>query len=83
MPRPKPLAFTGSAELATMIAGVTPAIIELLADGVPRTRAAILEALAGRHNEDEIELALVRLAVTGRVNETNGRYALAPATEAS
>ena len=72
MPRPKPLAFTGSAELATMIAGVTPAIIELLADGVPRTKAAIVEALADRHAEADATLALVRLAVTGQVGTQAG-----------
>jgi hypothetical protein len=79
MPRPKPLAFTGSAELATMIAGVTPAIIELLADGVPRTKAAIVEALADRHVEADATLALVRLAVTGQVADTGGKYALGTA----
>src|SRR5207344_1426724 len=75
MPRLKPLAFTGFAELATMIARLTPSIIELLADGVPRTKAAIVEALAGRHAEDDVALALVRLAVTGQVRETGGKYA--------
>ena len=34
-----------------MIERVAPAILELLADGVPRTKAAIVEALAGRHAE--------------------------------
>jgi hypothetical protein len=28
---------------------VAPAILELLADGVPRSKPAIVEALAGRH----------------------------------
>ena len=61
MPRLKPLAFTGSAELAAMIARVTPSIIELLADGVPRTKAAIVAALAGRHAPEDATLALIRL----------------------
>src|SRR3954451_5223312 len=77
MPRLKPLAFTGSAELAEMIARVTPSIIELLADGVPRTKAAIVEALAGRHAEADAALALVRLAVTGQVEDTGGKDVLA------
>ena len=72
MPRLDPLAFTGSAELAAMVARVMPSIIELLADGVPRTKAAIVEALAGRHAEADAALALVRLAVTGQVEDTAG-----------
>ena len=51
MPRTKPSAITGSAELNAMIERVAPAILELLADGVPRTKPAIVEALAGRHDE--------------------------------
>ena len=54
MPRPKPSAFTGTAELNAMIERVAPDILELLADGVPRTKAAIVKALAGRHAEDEV-----------------------------
>jgi hypothetical protein len=63
-----------------MVERVAPAILALLADGAPRTRAAIVEALAGRHDADDVTLALIRLAVTGRVEDTGGRYALA-ATE--
>ncbi len=77
MPRLKPLAFTGSAELAAMIARGTPSVIKLLADGVPRTKAAIVEALAGRHAEADAALALIRLAVTGQVEDTGGKYVLA------
>src|SRR4051812_53420 len=66
MPRPKPLAFTGTAELNAMIGRVAPAILGLLADGVPRTKAAIVAALAGRHTAEDVALTLVRLAVTGR-----------------
>ena len=76
MPRPKPSALTGTAELNAMIERVTPAILGLLADGVPRTKAAIVEALAGRHAEEDVALALIRLAVTGRVGETGGKYTL-------
>jgi len=77
--KPSPYGFTGSAELNVMIERVAPAILELLAGGVPHSRRAIVEALAGRHAEDEVTLALVRLAVTGRVEDTGGRYALAAA----
>ena len=43
--------FTGSAEIDATVAGVAPAVLELLADGAPRTKAAIIEALTGRHAE--------------------------------
>ena len=77
MPRSKPSALTGSAELHAMVTRVAPAILGLLADGVPRTKAAIVAALAGRHPADEVELTLVRLAVTGPVEESGGKYVLA------
>ena len=48
-PRPEPSAFTGSAAINTMVARVAPAILGLLADGLPRSRPAIVTALAGRH----------------------------------
>ena len=77
MSRPKPSALTGTAELNAMIERVAPDILALLADGVPRTKATIVEALAGRHAAEDVALALIRLAVTGRVEETGGKYALA------
>jgi hypothetical protein len=49
----------------------------LLGDGVPRSRPAIVEALAGRHPKDNVVHTLIRLAVTGQVVETGGKYALA------
>ena len=36
-------------------------------------------ALAGQHAGDDVALALVRLAVTELVEETGGKYTLAPA----
>ena len=62
-----------------MIERVAPYILELLGDGVPRTKAAIVEALAGRHDEQDVVHALIRLAVTGQVEDTGGRYTLAAA----
>ena len=53
------------------------AVLGLLADGVPRSRPAIVEALAGRHDKQDIAHTLIRLAVTGRVVEAGGRYILA------
>src|SRR3954468_8538699 len=77
MPRTKPSALTGTAELNAMIEWVAPAILGLLADGVPRTKAAIVAALAGRHARDDVAHTLIRLVVTGRVVETGGKYTLA------
>ena len=72
MPRTKAFAVTGTAELNAMIERVTPDILGLLADGAPRKRAAIVGALAGRHDAEDVTLALIRLAVTGRVEERAG-----------
>jgi len=76
MPRPKSSALTGTAELNAMIERVAPAILGLLADGVPRTKAVIVAALAGRHDAEDVTLALIRLAVIGEVKEAGGRYTL-------
>jgi hypothetical protein len=76
MPRPKLSILTGTAEQNAMIDRITPAILDLLADGLPRTKGALAEALAGRHAEADVALALVRLAVTGQVIETGGKYTL-------
>jgi hypothetical protein len=76
MSRPKPSAITGSADVNAMVARVAPAILTLLADGAPRSKAAIVAALAGRHDKRDVVHALIRLAVTGQVSEAGGRYAL-------
>ena len=78
MPHTKASLFTSTTELAAMIEQVAPSILALLADGVPRTKRAIVGALAGRHAEDEVELTLIRLAVTGRVAEVGSKYTPAP-----
>ena len=62
-----------------MIARVAPSILELLADGMPRTKAAVVAALAGRHDKRDVMSALVRLSVTGEVVEAGSRYTLEPA----
>ena len=77
MPHPKPSALAGTAELNATVERVAPDILALLADGVPRTKAAIVAALAGRHATEDVTLALVRLAVTDQVRESGGKYALA------
>ena len=45
---------------------------------MPRSKPAIVEALAGRQGKQDVIHALIRLAVTGQVEEKSGRYALAP-----
>jgi hypothetical protein len=76
MPCPKPSAFTGSADVNAMVERVAPDILALLADGVPRRKPAIIEALAGRHDKRDVMHALIRLAVTGQVSEVGGRCTL-------
>jgi hypothetical protein len=84
MPRPKTFAANaGSAEVNAMVERVAPAILELLGDGVPRRKPAIVAALAGRYDKQDVVHALIRLAVTGRVEEAGGRYALGTAGERS
>src|SRR4051794_23870816 len=73
---PNARTFTGSAEINAMVARVAPAVLELLADGTPRSKAAIVEALAGRYDRQDVISTLIRLSVTGEVEETDGRYTL-------
>ena len=65
-----------SADLTTAIARITPDVLALLGDGVPRPEAAIIAALAGRHAKDEVTLTLMRLDVLGRLVERGGKYTL-------
>jgi hypothetical protein len=75
--KPSPYENAGSAAVNAMVERVAPAILGLLGDGVPRRKPAIVEALAGRHDRQDVGHALIRLAVTGQVEESGGRYALA------
>ncbi len=76
-PRPSPSRHQGSAEIAAVVARTAPAVLDLLADGVPSPKAAIVAALAGRHAKDDVVRTLMRLAVTGQLVESGGKYALA------
>jgi hypothetical protein len=67
-----------SAATDAMVAEVAPAILALLADGVPRSRRAIIAALTDRHPKDAIRRTLMRLAVTERLVEKSGKYTLPP-----
>jgi hypothetical protein len=73
MPTTKPWS---SAEFDALLARVTPDVRALLADGVPRSRATIVAALADRHPKDDVKRTLMRLAVTERRTETGGKYTL-------
>jgi hypothetical protein len=74
---PNARTLTGSAEINAMVARVAPDVLGLLADGTPRSKAAIVEALAGRHDRQAVIGTLIRLSVTGEVEEAGGRYTLA------
>ena len=73
--------FSSSDDTHAMVARVAPAILELLGDGLPRSRHDIVAALAGQHARDEVVRTLMRLAVTGRLVETERKYRLAPPAE--
>jgi hypothetical protein len=79
--KPSPYERAGSEAVNATVARVAPAILGLLADGVPRSRPAIVEALAGRHDKQDIAHTLIRLAVTGQVVETAGKYTPATVSE--
>jgi hypothetical protein len=66
-----------SADFDAVIARVTPDILALLGDGMPRSRGTILTALADRHPKDNVRRTLMRLAVTEQLVEKAGRYTLA------
>jgi hypothetical protein len=78
MPPTKPWS---SADLNAAIARTAPDVVALLGDGVPRTEAEIIAALAGQHSKDDVTLTVMRLDVVGRLDLQGGRYTL-PAAEA-
>ena len=76
-----PTRYTSSADTHAMVARIAPSILELLEDGIPRSRRAFVAALANRYRKEEIELTLMRLAVTGQILAMDSKYTLLPATE--
>jgi hypothetical protein len=68
--------YPSSFDTEAMVARVAPAVLELLADGTPRSKRMIVAALAARHPKDEVVRTLMRLAVTGRVDDAAGKYVL-------
>jgi hypothetical protein len=73
-----PWHYSSSDETHAMVARVAPAILELLGDGLPRSRHDIVAALAPWHTKDKVVRTLMRLAVTGQLVETERKYRLAP-----
>lgn len=73
-----PPRYFSSLDIEATVAAVAPAILELLADGVPRTKAAIVAAVSERHPKGDVARTLMRLAVTGRVVEAARKYRLPP-----
>jgi hypothetical protein len=76
--KPPPQRASPSEEINAAIAPVTPDVLALLSDGVPRSRGTILAALADRHPRDAIRRTLMRLAVTEQLVEKSGKYTLPP-----
>ena len=76
-----PPSYSSSDDTHAMVARIAPAILELLGDGLPRSRHDIVAALAPRHPRDEVVRTLMRLAVTGQLVETERKYRLAPPPE--
>ena len=59
-----------------MLARTMPLVLTLLADGMPRSKRTIVAALVDRYDRKEIGYAVMRLAVTGRIVEHQGRFTL-------
>ncbi len=76
-----PQHYSSSADTHAMVARVTPAILELLGDGLPRSRHDIVAALAPHHAKEDVVRTLMRLAVTGQLVETERKYRLAAPSE--
>jgi hypothetical protein len=69
--------LSGSAEIDAMVVRTAPAVLELLRDGTPRSKAAIITALTDRHPKEDVVRTLMRLAVTGQLVEQERKYSLA------
>jgi hypothetical protein len=64
-----------------MLARTAPAVFELLGDGVPRSKRAIVAVLADRHDKQDLTRALMRLAVTDCVIEHASKFTLPQSDE--
>jgi len=63
---PMPPRYLSSADFDAMVARTAPAILELLGDGRPRGKKAIVAALAERHGKGEVVRTLIHLASPAR-----------------
>jgi hypothetical protein len=72
-----PSRLVSSDDLNAAIARVAPDVLALLGDGVPRSEAAIVRALANRHPKQDVKRALARLDVLGQLDLQGSRYVLA------
>ena len=68
-----PPRYTSSADTHAMVARIAPSILELLGDGIPRSRRDFVAALANHYPKEEVELTLMRLAVTGQILAAGGK----------
>ena len=62
-----PTRYTSSADTHAMVARIAPIILGLLGDSIPRSRRDFVAALTDRYPKEEVELTLMRLAVTGQI----------------
>jgi hypothetical protein len=65
-----------SADLDAVIERITPDVLTLPGDGVPRAEAVIVAALAERHPKQDVTLTIMRLAVTEQLVEKGGKHVL-------
>jgi len=65
-----------SDDLDAAIEQVTPDVLALLGDDVPRTEAAVVAARASRHPQDDVRRTVMRLDVVGRLAMQGSRYTL-------
>ena len=72
-----PIRYMSSGDINAMISQTAPAVLDLLADGRPQAKKAIIGALAAHHAKADVEHTLMRLTVTGRLVGAGQRYALA------
>ena len=75
-----PTRYTSSADTHAMVARIAPSI-RAARRRYPRSRKAIVAALAGQHDKDEVVRTLMRLAVIGQMVDIDRKYGLPAATE--
>ena len=71
-----PPRLMSSDDVNAMIERVAPDVLALLADGVPRNRAAVVTVLADRHPKQDVKRALARLSAISRLDLQGSRYTL-------